>query len=296
MIAVSSMTTQTRIITFITMVTIALIAGCSTLEELAGSIQKPSLSVTDVRVSDFNFEDIELTYDVQIDNPNAVSVDMSSYNYDFKLNNRTFVDGQQNRSNRIEASGSSTFEVPVRLNFRKVYEGMRTLATAEEAGYELLGSVSFDLPVLGVTPVSFSRKGSIPMVKLPGIRIQNLEVENLSLSSADLVLNMEFDNPNAFGILVNSFDYSLSINGDQWAGGKALQNLNISEDGVTRMEIPISLNITEIGISAYRLLTDSGDLNYQLNGTFDLGTDHPMLGRTNFNLNRSGTLPLNSSN
>lgn len=290
------MTTRKFTITLITIFTMGLTSGCSALEDLASSIQKPELSVTDVRVTDFSFQDIELTYDVQIDNPNTVSVDMSSYNYDFKLNDRTFVDGQQKRANRIEASGSSTFEVPVRLNFQKVYEGMRTLATAEEAAYEFMGSVSFDLPVLGVTPVSFSRKGNIPMVKLPGIKIQNLEIQNLSLSSADLVLNMEFDNPNAFGILVNSFDYSLSINGNRWAGGKALQNLNISEDGVTRMEIPISLNITEIGISAYRLLTGSGDLNYQLNGTFDLGTDHPLLGRTNFNLNRSGTLPLNSSN
>lgn len=290
------MTTRKVTITLITIFTMGLTAGCSTLEDLAGSVQKPELSVTDVRVTDFSFEDIELTYDVQIDNPNAVSVDMSSYNYDFKLNDRTFVDGQQKRANKIEASGSSTLEVPVRLNFQKVYEGMRTLATAEEAAYEFLGSVSFDLPVLGVTPVSFSRRGNIPMVKVPGIKIQNLEIQNLSLSSADLVLNMEFHNPNAFGILVNSFDYSLSINGNRWAGGKALQNLNISEDGVTSMEIPISLNITEIGISAYRLLTGSGDLNYQLNGTFDLGTDHPLLGRTNFNLNRSGTLPLNSNN
>lgn len=289
------MTIQTRIITFTIMVTIALIAGCSTLEKLAGSIQKPNLSVTDVRVSDFSFEDIELTYDVQIDNPNAVSVDMSSYNYDFKLNDRTFVDGQQNRSNRIEASGSSTFEVPVRLNFQKVYEGMRTLATAEEAGYEFLGSVSFDLPVLGATPVSFSKQGNIPMVRLPAIRIQNLQVRNLNLSSADLVLNMEFDNPNAFGILVNGFNYDLQINGDDWASGTALQQVNIERDGTTQLEIPISLNIAEMGISIYRMLSGSGDLTYQLDGTFKLGTDHPLLGQTSLNLNRSGLLPLRTN-
>jgi LEA14-like dessication related protein len=289
------MNKQRSTLLFITIFTLTLATGCSALEDLAGSIQKPSLSVTDVRVSDFSFEDIELTYDVRIDNPNPVSVNMASYSYDFKLNNQTFVEGGQNENSTIEASGSSNFEVPVRLNFQKVYEGVRTLATASEAGYELLGSVSFNLPVLGVTPVSFSKAGNIPMVKLPAIRIQNLQVQKLSLSSADLVLNMEFENSNAFRILVNGFNYDLQINGDDWASGRALQQVNIERDGITQLEIPISLNIAEMGLSIYRMLSGSGDLNYQLNGTFDLGTDHPLLGQTNFQLNRSGSLPLRSN-
>lgn len=272
---------------------ITVITGsCSTLEELAGSVQKPELSISDVRVTDFSFEEIELTYDVNIDNPNAVSVQMASFDYDFKLNDQTFVDGRQEKNTRIEASGSSTFEVPVRLNFQKIYEGIRTLATTDEAGYEFLGSVSFDLPVLGITPVPFSREGTIPMVKVPSIRIQNLEVQNLSLTKADLILNMEFDNPNAFSIAVNAFNYDLIVNGNRWAEGDALASRTIPEKGTSSLEIPISLNIAEMGISVYQLLTDSRNLNYRLNGTFDLGTNHPLLEQTNFNLNRKGTLPL----
>lgn len=269
-----------------------IVSGCSTLQDLANNVQKPELSVTDMRVSDFNFDEIELTYDITVDNPNALSVQLSSYNYDFKLNEETFIEGQQDKGMKIEASGQSTFEVPVTLNFKKVYEGIRTLSNSDQAAYEFLSEVSFDLPVMGITTIPVSKKGSIPMINRPNIRIENLEVQNLSLTRADLVLNMAFDNPNAFGIRINNFDYGLTINGDQWAEGQSLENTLISEKGTSQLAIPISLNISEIGISAYRLLTGSGEVNYNLNGTFNLGTTHPLLNQTDLNIDRSGNLSL----
>lgn len=274
---------------------IFLIAGCSALRDIA-KIQKPELSVTDVRVTDFTFEDIELTYIVTVDNPNSLSVQMDSYNYDFRLREKTFLEGRQDKNMEIKAADKSTFEVPMQLNFEKVYDGIKTLVNADEASYKFLSVVSFDLPVLGVTDIPVSKKGSLPMINVPKIIIKDLEIKNLSLTRADLVLNMEFDNPNAFGINVNNFNYDLTINGDRWAEGNALGNTSISNKGASQLQIPISLNITEMGMSAYRLLTGSGELNYSLSGNFNLGTTHPMLHQTNLSVNRSGSLSLSGIN
>ena len=275
---------------------ITLSSGCSTLQDLANRIQKPKLSVTDMRVSGFNFNEIELTYDITVENPNDLSVQLASYNYDFKLNEQTFLQGQQDKNTTIEASGKSTFEVPVTLNFRDVYEGIQTLANSDQAAYEFLSEVSFDLPVLGITKIPVSKKGTIPMLNSPNIRVSNLEVQSLSFTNADLLLNMEFDNPNAFGIKINGFDYGFSINGDRWAEGKSLVNTTIDGKDTAQLSIPISLNISEIGLSAYRLLSGSGDANYNLQGNFNLGTTHPLLDQTNLKIDKSGSLSLTGIN
>ncbi|NGP76042.1 LEA type 2 family protein [Balneolaceae bacterium YR4-1] len=274
------------------LVMITLFSGCSALQDLANSVQKPRLSVTDMRVSGFNFNEIELTYDITIENPNALSLQLDSYNYDFKLNDRTFIQGQQQENSTIEASGKSTLKVPVTLNFQELYQGIQTLAGADQADYEFLSDLTFDLPVLGLTKIPVSRKGSIPMLNSPSISVNSLKVQNLSLSRADLLLNMEFNNPNAFGIVINGFDYGLDINGDRWAEGESLANTSIGSKESRQLSIPISLNITEIGISAYRLLTGTGELNYSLDGNFNLGTTHPLLDQTNLKVDRSGSLPL----
>ncbi|WP_176466328.1 LEA type 2 family protein [Aliifodinibius salipaludis] len=269
-----------------------LLDGCAALEDLSNSIQKPKLSVENVRVSDFNFEEMELTYDIKVDNPNALSVKMLAYDYNLDINENTLVNGNQKKELAIEASGASTFQVPMRLNFADVYQSVQNLRDSDEATYSFLSNLTFDLPALGKTNVPVSKKGQIPLLKTPEISLEDFEVTGVNFSSADINLQLSFDNPNSFGIDVNALNYDLIINGDQWADGTALRGTTIEEKGVTMLNIPISLNISQMGISAYRLLTGGETFDYHIKGNFDLNARHELLGQTTFDFLRSGNLSL----
>lgn len=269
-----------------------LVGGCKTLQDLANSIQKPSLSVDNVRVTGFNFQQMELTYDIKVENPNSVAVQMLGYDYNLDLNGNSFINGDQTEKIKIEASGESIFQVPMTLNFSDVYQTVSGLADQDETSYNFLSHLRFDLPVLGATEVPVRKQGSMPLLKLPKLDVRNLEIQNLSLSGADLVLKLAFNNPNGFGLDINRLSYDLEVNGNQWANGSALQDVNIKKNGVTELDIPISLNIGRIGMSAYRILSGSEPLNYQLKGNFNFNALHELLGSTNFDLNRSGQIPI----
>lgn len=269
-----------------------LLDGCSALRDLAQSIKKPRLSVTDVRVKGYDFNGIELTFDVTVDNPNALSVQMQSYDYALDINQQTFANGQQQNQTRIEASGASTFQVPMQLSYRDVYRTVEDLANSDEAEYEFKSTFSFELPGIGITKVPVRKSGKIPLLHLPTIRINNLQVNNLSLNSARLTLDMEFENPNGIGFNIDGFDYSLDINENQWVKGKALAGASITKNGVTELEIPITLNIAQMGMSAFNLLSGSSNVNYELNGQFSLEADHPLLGNTDFSFNREGRVSM----
>lgn len=273
-----------------------LAGGCSGLGELVRNIQKPQLSVTDVRVTDFDFRDIELTFDITVDNPNAFSVQMLSYGYNLDINERSFVSGDQQDETRIEASGASTFQVPVRLNFQDVYSTAGELADSDEAAYDFTSTFTFDLRGLGRTDVPLRKQGNIPLLRLPSVRIGNLQLNDLNMNRARLTLNMEFDNPNGIGLNINAFDYNLNINGSRWAGGTALEGVSIPEDNVAELQIPVELNIAEMGLGVYRLLTGSENLEYEIDGNFSVEVPHPLLGETDLNISRSGQVPLAGEN
>ena len=272
-----------------------LLDGCSALEDLSGSIQKPQLSVADVRVSDFNFNEMELTYDIKVDNPNKLSVQMLAYSYNLDINEHPLITGDQKKELAIEASGTSTFEVPMRLNFADIYRSVQSLRDTKEASYNFLSTLTFDLPILGQTNVPVNKKGRIPLLKTPTISLEDFNVTGINVSSADINLQLRFDNPNSFGIDVHALNYDLMINGDQWASGTALKGKTIPEKGVTILNIPISLNISDIGMSAYRLLTGGKPFDYQIKGTFDLNAQHELLGQTTFDFLRTGKLSLPSN-
>lgn len=266
--------------------------GCQTIQDIANSIQKPNLSVDNVRVTGFNFQQMELTYDIKVENPNTVAVEMLGYDYNLDLNGNSFINGDQTEKIEIEASGESIFQVPMTLNFSDIYGSISGLAEQDETSYDFLSHLRFDLPVLGSTEIPVRQKGSIPLLKLPKLNVQNLQIQDLSLSGADLVLKLAFDNPNGFGLDINQLNYDLVVNGDQWTDGTALENVNIKENGVTELDIPLSLNISQIGRSAYRILSGSEPLDYQLKGNFNFNALHELLGATNFDFNRSGEVPI----
>ncbi len=272
--------------------TLFLLDGCAALQDLSNSIQKPNLSVENVRISDFDFEELELTYDIKINNPNALSVQMLAYDYNLDINENTLVTGDQKKEIAIEASGASTFQVPVRLNFTDVYRSVQSLRNTDEASYSFLSNLTFDLPVLGETKVPVNKEGHIPLLKTPKISLEDFNVTGINLSSADINLQLRFDNPNSFGININALNYDLMINGDQWANGTVLKGTTIKQKGETTLNIPISLNISKIGMSAYRLLTGGEPFDYQIKGDFDLNARHELLGQTTFDFLRSGKLNL----
>ena len=272
--------------------TLFLLDGCAALQDLSNSIQKPNLSVENVRISDFDFEELELTYDIKVNNPNALSVQMLAYDYNLDINENTLVTGDQKKEIAIEASGASTFQVPVRLNFTDVYRSVQSLRNTDEASYSFLSNLTFDLPVLGETKVPVNKDGRIPLLKTPKISLEDFNVTGINLSSADINLQLRFDNPNSFGININALNYDLMINGDQWANGTALKGTTIKQKGETTLNIPISLNISKIGMSAYRLLTGGEPFDYQIKGDFDLNARHELLGQTTFDFLRSGKLNL----
>lgn len=269
-----------------------LIGGCKALQDFANSTQKPRLSVDNVRVTGFNFQQMELTYDIKVKNPNSVALQMLGYDYNLDLNGNAFISGDQSEKIEIEASGESIFEVPMTLNFSDVYRTVSGLSDQDETSYHFLSHLRFDLPVLGATEIPVRNRGSIPLLKRPKLDVRNLEIQNLSLSGADVVLKLAFDNPNGFGLDINQLTYDLQVNGNQWADGTALQDVNIRENGITELDIPISLNISQIGMSAYRILSGSEPLDYQLKGHFKINALHKLLGSTNVNLNRSGKIPI----
>ncbi len=271
---------------------IIFISSCSALQDVASTIQKPKLSIQDVRVSDFNFQELSLVYEVKVENTNPAAIQMLGYNYALDVNEHAFLKGEQTQKMEISASDSSSLLVPVTLNFRDLYQTIKGISEKDESTYAFNTQLSFDLPVLGRTEVPVSKNGTIPVVKLPKLKVGDVNVQSLSFSGAKINLQLLFDNPNGFGMKVNNLMYDLEVNEDPWASGTALQNVQIAPNGITELEIPLTLSLNKIGMSAYQILTGSKKANYRVKGTIDFNVLHNLLGNTQLRFDESGEVPI----
>ncbi|MBO6621714.1 MAG: LEA type 2 family protein [Balneola sp.] len=264
-------------------------ASCSALKDLT-SIQKPDLSVNDVRISDASLSDLELTFDIEVDNPNSIAINLTSYNYDFLISDRSFVSGDQSLSTEILSTNKSIVQIPVRFTYEELFKTFSDIRDQDETEYELNSVIGVNLPVLGFTEIPLKKSGVIPVIKPPKVSVSRLSVKNLSFTKADLELILNIDNPNAFGISLRETDYTISINGLESISGKSLNPIEIKEKNSGTISVPVSLNFIQLGRSAYNLIKEDQPLEYILSGSTDVESTLPFFKTSSYNFDRSGTV------
>ena len=273
---------------------ITVFPSCSGIRELAESagVKPPTVQFVGAKLTGLSFQDVDFMFDIQIQNQNPVGVKLAGFDYDFLVDGKSFLSGDQEEGVEIKAQGDHIVHLPVSLGFSNIYETFSGLKNEDSSTYQLKCGFSFNLPVLGPVRVPVSTGGEIPMIKLPSVDLDGLKLNRLGLTGADLELGIRLKNPNAFSVLLEKFNYRLLIGGQPWASGEAQQNMEVSEKGENLLTLPIMLNFAQIGQSVYQMLTGDQTLEYEIKGDVDLSSSLPLLKKTTLTFDRSGLTEL----
>ncbi len=269
-------------------------SGCSELLQVLQplNVQKPKVQVANVKLKALNFTKADLLFNLKIENPNALSVSLHGFDYDFLINKNSFVKGQQETKTQIKPNGVSIVPIPVTLSFKKLYQTYRSLNDADSLHYTLKAGFTFALPVLGNVRIPVTTSGKLPTVTLPRIAIQTLKLENLGFTQATLRLQLRLNNPNAWSAILQKLNYRFAVNGNQWATGNLEQKQQIAGKQESLIDIPITLNLLQMGTTVYNVLTHPGALHYELKGGADFQSSIKLLGSFKVPLDQKGTIEL----
>ncbi len=279
---------------FIALISLSVLSGCKELMPLLQqmNVQKPKVKMKSVKLSGLSLKDIALDFTLGIENPNNVAITLAGFDYELLIEQNSFLKGEQNKTVKIEAQGTSEVHIPVSFTFKQLYESFKTLKNADSIKYTLKTGFSFDVPILGKVRIPAQTTQRIPNVKLPKIKVAGLKLANLSFTGADLKLALEVDNPNVWSLGLKKLNYNFVVNGQKWLQGNLQQALQVGQKQKQRIELPIHLNFLEMGRSVYNLLTNPGALEYQLTGNALLNSSIKLLGDFELPINQKGTVEL----
>lgn len=268
-----------------------LFTGCATVRDIANPV-KPELNVKDVHLTGLNFEAVDLAVAVEVRNPNRIALPITGFDYEVKINDTSFLKGQQAQQQQIASLGAEIVQIPVTLKYKNLYDTFTSLSLHDATAYTIDCGVLFDIPGLGALRVPLSAQGDIPTVKLPDLDVEGLKVTQLSLTGADLDLKVRLKNPNAFALLFNSINYELAINGNSWVKGNGATKTEVTPKGEATLHIPMSLNFKQIGGTVAQLLAGQREVTYQFQGQLGVGSSLPFFKQTALPFARSGSLKI----
>jgi LEA14-like dessication related protein len=269
-----------------------MLTGCAELEKYTEVI-KPTAKLTDSRLANIDFEKADLVFDLAVENPNPVAINLAGLNYDLKIENHSLLSGVTARGVEIKPASTSTVQVPVSLEFDDLKKLPGEIWKQDRLGYQLDTEFVVDLPVIGNYAIPVSKQGELPVPKLPVIKLKDLQVKQLSLTAADVVARVEVENPNDFELGFSDFNYQLNVNQQSWGEGSINQGKSVPKKGKSTIDIPVKLNLMSMGQTAYHMLSKKQPLEYKLTGGMTVDTGMEMFSNYKMPLNISGKAALN---
>jgi len=268
------------------------IIGCASVEEfIKKNLQLPKVAFSGAKISGLSFDSLDLLFDLEVTNPNPSAIHLSELDYDFLLNNNLFLKGKQEHGLEINPRSTGIVQIPLSLNFVDVYNTFQSLKNQDSTTYEINAGLLFNIQILAAPQrIPIRKTGTLPLPKPPKISVESLKLNNLSLTGADLSLNVKLINPNAFSFIIKGMTYNFEINGAQWLSGNSQKNLQISAKDESLLNFPISLNFFQIGRSVAQLLKNDQPLEYRFKGAVNLDSSLPLLGEVHLPFVHSGRI------
>lgn len=246
-----------------------ILTGCASVQNLV-EMQKPDAKVSGVSLSSLSLTDVTLLVDVDITNPNMI--ELKAADFDLALS----IDGQKLASIRqpetsiaVPANGMQTIQLPVSFTFKEVAAAVGGIKGRNVLDYSVDGKIKVDLPILGQVNIPVSYNDILPVPQLPVIRFQGVKLDSIDWSGAQITLDLDVTNPNSFGLDLNSLTYQLQADGHELSQG-ALTQVNLESGQQQNLKVPVSVSLTSMGISLFRLLSGGDPIEVKLKGAADV--------------------------
>ena len=270
---------------------LAVLAGCETIRALL-TFQEPEVRAVGARVSELSFGGAEITVDLEVENPNPVSVTLQGFSYELFIEGQRFLGGSMDEGVQIDANGRSDLSVPVAFGFVDLLSTVQSLGDAVEARYALLVEVQFELPIIGELTVPVATEGTFPVIRRPGIELRAAHLQSIGLSGAEMELEIQVSNPNATGLRIESLVYQFSVQGESWVDGETSRPQLVRPLQESTVTLPFTLRFLSVGRAARTILMGDDSLDYRLDLSAVIGTDIELVPAITLPLTLQGTVPL----
>jgi LEA14-like dessication related protein len=252
--------------------------------------------VLQVEIVTLSFEGVSLRADVELSNPNPIGIELAGYDYELAVEGHPLVSGTVEQRTAVAARGRSVIAVPATLRFAALSRSGASIGEGrsgeDELPYRISAGLAFDLPVLGRIRVPVGTEGRLPLVRPPAVRLASLRVVALSLSGASLLLGLEVENPNGFGLSLEGMSYSFAGDGQRWASGALVRPLALAPRTGGQLDVDMQLGFASLGRTVYQRLAAGGALRYDLTGVLEVGTTLALLPRASIPVQLAGEIRL----
>jgi LEA14-like dessication related protein len=170
-------------------------------------------------------------------------------------------------------------------------ESAKTLVSAPQS---LIGKKSIMFPFALLVFLAFiSCQSFNSIIKDPKASFKSVDIAGVNLRGVDLIARVNIENPNGFSIPMPDIDWELFINKNSFTQGLVKNdNKTIAKNGITTIDVPISVNYEKLYGTFTSLLNKLGQKETTYDLAMKLNFAIPVIENIVYRLDYTGVLPL----
>lgn len=122
----------------------------------------------------------------------------------------------------------------------------------------------------------------------PQIGIDHVEIRQIALTGADLVVHVKINNPNSLGVTLNRLEYTLDVDGERLVRGQRDEKTTIAANHLSIIDLPLTVNYAGLRTGLAGVLTKKA-MPFSFSGKVVL--DSPV-GDLSFDIAEKGEIPI----
>jgi LEA14-like dessication related protein len=259
--------------------------SCASLQDV---LKEPEISFSEFKISQINFDSIDLLFTYKIDNPNVFGITLPRFAYNLFIEDASFVSGNSAGSISIDSQNSSFVDIPVTLSYEDLLEALSILLEQNEARYTINTDFFLNLPVIGERPINITHSGKIPILKLPEISLNEIKTVSSNPLSPAIELSVDITNKNIFTISPNAFNFEVLLNERKITESSQNNIAPLQPGKSSTVTIPVKLNPLTLGTQLISTIINGRNIDIAFAGNFTFDTDYEGLEKIDlpFNLNK----------
>ena len=252
-------------------ITLLFLPCCQQLGDVLNSMDKPSVRVANVALSDLSLSAVTLEIDLEVSNPYSVALPLLGVDYALASRGTRFLSGEGTKGGTIPAGGKGIYPVTTRIPFADLLSGLKSVKPGAVVPYDASLGLSVDAPAIGKLRIPVSHSDELPVPAVPKVKVGEIKWDELSFSKVSASITLDIENTNDFPLELTELSYGLSLGGVSVGKAGARNAVSFGPGGSQRLTVPLSFSPLDAGMGLFKMLSGSGG-SYEIAGTIKAGT------------------------
>ena len=247
--------------------------GCDELDPYT-----PDVVFQGLEIREIDFQDASVDFVFAVENPNPIQLGLSSFSYNFGLEEVPLLTGDNEQGFQLEPQGASDLVLPVDIVWADTFRLVQATRGVDNVGFGLDGHLGFGLPQndfdVNEIRLPYQESGDFPALRTPNFAVKKLRVQNVNLLSqtATLALDIEADNDHGSNIAFDAFDYSIDLGGSNVANGLVGSLGAVGGASTEQFTLPLEINLLAVGDTVVRSIVQRKRMDVRLDAVMDVDT------------------------